>query len=190
MRYLTNFNYPEDTFQNNHLLIRLLFHLNIYSAKDQDVTNLYWRIEQKCRKYTKIISCYLILNQSMYTAAIIMSVFDMLNGDYDTSKWLLPWGVPFDTNNLTAFQWYMMWFTQFSFGLAYSTSTITVTSYFVCGCCYLSGLCEHFTFLLETIRTVLVSNRNEENRIKHLARVQLMKEKLCKAIDVHSKVYE
>lgn len=126
----------------------------------------------------------------MYTAAIIVSVCNMLNGDYDTSKWLLPWGVPFDTDNLTVFQWYMLWFTQFNFGLAYSTSTLTVTSYFVCGCCYLSGLCDHFAFLLETIKIDLVSNRNEENPIKFEARIQLIKEKLCKAVDVHSKVYE
>lgn len=157
---------------------------------DPEIIDLYWKIEQKCRKYTKVISCYIILNQSMYTAAIIVSVCDMLNNNYDTSNWLLPWGVPFDTDNLTVFQWYLLWFEQFSFGLAYSSSTLTVTSFFVSGCLYLGGLCDHFAFLFKSIENDLKLNENEKNIYKLNIRRQLIKAKLCKAIRVHMNLYE
>lgn len=161
-----------------------------FSGDELEIIDLYWKIEQKCRKYTKIISCYIILNQSMYTAAVIVSVYDMLNNNYDTSNWLLPWGVPFDTANLSVFQWYLLWFTQFSFGLAYSSSTLTVTSFFVSGCLYLGGLCDHFTFLTESIGNDFKLNENENNLVKYNIRIQLIREKLCKAIRVHMNLNE
>lgn len=126
----------------------------------------------------------------MYAAAIVVSVCGMLNGDYDTSKWLLPWSVPFDTNNLTVFQWYLLWFTQFSFGFAYSSSTLTVTSFFVCGCFYLTALCDHFTFLIETIKSYLEINQNEEKPVEQKRAAQVIGEIFCEAIELHNRIYE
>lgn len=151
---------------------------------------MYWSIEQKCRKYTKIIACYIILNQSMYTAAIVVSVCSMVNGDFDTSNWLLPWSVPFDTINLSVLQWYLLWFTQFSFGLAYSSSTLTVTSYFVCGCFYIDGFYQHFKFLIHSISNDLKFYHKAANENDREKKAQCIKDKLFKAIDIHTKIYE
>lgn len=150
---------------------------------------MYWRVEQKCRKYTKIFTYYIFINQSMYMTAIILSVLSMLNGDFDTSKWLLAWSVPFDTQNLTVFQWYLLWFAQFGFGLAYSSSALTVTSYFVCGCFYIGGLCDHFEFLINSITEDFHVKGSEWSSVG----IELsfnIRMKLCKAIDVHEKIYE
>lgn len=122
----------------------------------------------------------------MYMTAIILSILSMLNGDFDTSKWLLAWSVPFDTQHLTVLEWYLLWFAQFGFGLAYSSSALTVTSYFVCGCFYIGGLCEHFEFLINsTTEDLHVANSGWSS--ERIGRIRM---KLCKAIDVHEKIYE
>lgn len=119
-------------------------------------------------------------------AAIVVSILSMLVGDFDTSQWMLPWSVPFDTQNLTVLQWYLLWFTQFSFGLAYSSSTLTVTSYFVCGCFYIGGLCAHFEYLLNsTSEDLHVDDSGWSSE-----RIERIRSKLCKAIGVHEKIYE
>lgn len=161
-----------------------------FSVQQKDIINLYWNVEQKCRKFTKIIGCYIWLNQSMYAAAIVVSVLSMMNRDFDTSKWILPWGVPFDTNDLSIFSWYLLWFSQFGYGFAYSSSTISVATYFVCCCFYIGGLYDHFGFLIESIKNDLELNQSEENDENRHKRIQLIKEKLGKAVCVHAKMYE
>lgn len=155
-------------------------------GENDDVIKLYWRVEQKCRKYTRIFTYYIFVNQSMYMTAIILSIYSMLNNDYDTSKWLLAWSVPFDTKNLSVLQWYLLWSVQFGFGLAYSTSALTVTAYFVCGCFYIDGLCDHFEFLVQSTNADLDVKNGEWSS----DRIECIKVKLCKAIDVQEKIYE
>lgn len=126
----------------------------------------------------------------MYTAAIIVSVCDMLNNNFDTSNWLLPWSVPFDTDHLSVLQWYLLWFEQFSFGVAYSLSTLTVTAFFVSGCIYIGGLCDHFRYIINSIKETIRSNQNEKNPNKYQIRINQIQEKLCAAIRIHMNIYE
>lgn len=130
----------------------------------------------------------------MYLPTLIPFIRKLFTDDDDISDLSLPWGAPFNPENY--FQWFLLWFIQCSYGVAYSGGTLTVTAFFI-GCCYyLQGLCNQFSFLIESIENELTpspcqeneeSSGNSENSEKAFLKMKL---KLYKSIDVHSSMFE
>lgn len=91
------------------------FHLEFagYQVDNDEIFNLYWTNEQKCRKHSKRACLYIYFNQAAFVAAFIFSIIMLLNGQFDSSKLELPFNmaVPFDTT--TPHGWYALWLCQF-----------------------------------------------------------------------------
>lgn len=149
---------------------------------------IYWRVEQKCKKYTKLIGCYPL--KLMFVAAFIYSIYCIWSGNHDTSTWVLPYtiSVPFDTKPIHG--WYMLWVIETNIGVTYALSMITISSFFVCCCFYIAGICEHFDFLMVSLNEITESIRNEKNPIKIKKQHLEMKRKLAQAINIHINIFE
>lgn len=157
-------------------------------AKRSEVFNIYWRIEQKCRKCTKIIAFYPL--NLMFLAAALYAIYCISIGNLDTSTWILPYKmcVPFDTRSPLG--WFAMWFVQTQTGISYSAVLVTISTYFVCCCFYIVGLCEHFDYLIHSLEENDESNGQAENAIPKEQRIRFMKETLSKAVNIHNTIFE
>lgn len=126
----------------------------------------------------------------MYGASLLFSFYCIIVKNYDTSTWILPFTlwVPFNTERLL--WWYLLLFIQFSMGMAYSMSQVTITAYFVCCCNYITAICEHFNFLMKSIRADVEFNLIESNLFLYQKRCREIEGKLASAVDVHKKSYE
>lgn len=158
--------------------------------EDPDISEIYWRAEQKCRKYTKKITSYFFINEAIFLGAPLFSFYCILTGNTDASTWALPFdlSVPFDTNTILG--WYLTWFFQFNISLCYVSCTITITTYFVCCCIYLAAICEHFGFLFDSVAEDVERNRGETIPMKHRKRKRTIEEKMGKIVATHAKVFE
>lgn len=127
---------------------------------------------------------------SLYVLPFIAFVRSLLNNDYDSSKLLLPWVVPFDSDNLSSLQWFILWCIEFGYGIAYSYGTFMVMAFFIGGCYYLVSLCDQFKFLTKLIETDFELSQNEKNPKKYQAILRKIEANQYKSIDIHSKVFE
>lgn len=153
-----------------------------------ELFNIYWTIEQKCRKCTKIIAGYpLIL---MFVAAALYSIYCILTGNLDTTTWILPYklSVPFETRTIHG--WYCLWFIETQIGISYSMVMVNISTYFVCCCFYIVGICEHFDYLIHSINQIVESKDGKENASSAEKRVLNMKTTLSKAIIIHNTIFE
>lgn len=167
-------------------MLNFFFH----SVEDEPkVHNIYWRTEQKCRKFTKIVS-YANLSNGIVLFSIINSLYDIVMGRYDTSIWILPFflSVPFNTN--TIWGWCLLLFINIYIGFAYTLVMTTITSYFISCCLYVSAVCKHFNMIIESVENEVKLNKHEKNFFKYKKRELKIKEYLCKAMNIHVKVYE
>lgn len=148
-------------------------------ADDDEIYKMYWKNEQKCRKFTKIMTYYVLLHQSIVMACLFYSIYCITVGNLDTSTWVIAFNivVPFDTQSL--FGWYLQWLIQLSMSISYVLSVVSVTSYFVCCCFYIQTICDHFDMLVKSIeqKDGEIGERTQEKKI-------------IEAIEIHVKVFE
>lgn len=154
------------------------------------IPNIHWNNELKCRKFTRLMSNFIIANEAVLTLSVIYSTVCVLFGEYDTSNWVLqfPMKTPFDGD--TVIGWYFIWCIQFILSLIYSVCMVTVTTFFVCCCFYTASLCDHFEELCR-----LISSDAEQMKIRKTERkvenVNLKLDKrLCEAVDLHVTIFE
>lgn len=171
-----------------HIQYTLTF--SIVPDHDEQIYQIYWDTEQKCRKFTQMFVKFIFFNQQMYAAAMIFSIYCIIEGNFDISTWVLPFKcwAPFNTE--TVFGYYVMWMIQFSMGLAYSSSQVTITAYFVCCCYYIVAICDHFKFLIKSFNVEVETNLEEKNPLVYQKKNREIQEKITEAIDVNVKAYE
>lgn len=121
---------------------------------------------------------------------LITSIYDIANGRYDTSVWLLPYiiSVPFDQGTLLG--WYLVYISNTCTSMCYSFIMTSTTSYFVACCYYIVAICEHFDLMMDLVKKDVILNNHEENLSEYKKRERKIQENLCKAINIHIEVYE
>lgn len=124
----------------------------------------------------------------MNIPVLLNFIYGIFNGDFDVSKYALQWEQPVDPKN--CFQWLVLWFIVYSYGIAYCGSTLMITAFFVGGCYYLMGLCDQFQYLIKSIDNDVTLSQNEKNPQKYQAILRKFKLNLCKSIDLHSDIFE
>lgn len=126
----------------------------------------------------------------MFVAAFIYSLFCLSTGNRDTSTWILPYtiSVPFDTKTIHG--WYMLWVIQTNIGVTYASIMISISSFFVCCCCYIAGMCEHFDCLTNSLNEDVAFIRNEKNPAKIQSRYIVMKKKCAELVNIHNHLFE
>lgn len=133
------------------------------------------------------------LSQTTVTIYFISSIYNIYNGNLDTSTWDLTFDivVPFSTETL--FGWYILFFIEFIMALSYAICMPTTTSYFVSSCFYIDAICSHFDALVASLKEDIQpkDDANGSKPIKVTAKMcGKFKVKLCNAIETHVKLYE
>lgn len=152
--------------------------------------NIYWANEQKCRKYTKLLSSYVFLHVSMFIVVLIYALRCIATGVYDTSLWqlFLFTSLPFKSTHLPG--WFATWFVQLSMAFVYYGWMTSLTSYFMSCSFYIDTMCNHFNLMLNSISKNVKLYSAEENAVKIEKHRLAINEKLCKAIEFHIKIHE
>lgn len=157
---------------------------------DDELQNIYWECEQKCRKYTRRFGYFVFFHTSTFTIVLIYALVRIAFGNYDTSSWHLPFFMlfPFDQNHVWG--WLMTWFMQAGLAFCYAASMTSITSYFVSCCCYLIAMLDHFNLLIHSLINNVKSMQMEENPRKiEKMHVQIITQ-LCNIIKFQVKIYE
>lgn len=153
--------------------------------------DIYWNNEQKCRKFTKRIFCYILWHSQVFVTALLYSFYCVYTGNFNTSVWPLPFNfvAPFDTT--VVWGWYLMWFIQFNSAMSYCLSVIAPTSYFVACCLYNVATCDHLNFLIQLIEAdVKESLREETSSIRYQVIRRNIKGKFIKVVKHHAEILE
>lgn len=163
---------------------------SIQTDPKSEVFQMYRNVEDMCRKLTRFIAMYVPMNQIMTFASLFYSFYSISIGDFDTSKWILPFkfALPFDTRVL--WKWYILWFINLNIGLMYATSVTLIPSYFVGFCLYICAICDHFKLLIKSIDKDLERDRLRQNTKPSEKMFEQTKQKLCKAIRIQIKAFE
>lgn len=151
---------------------------------------VYWNTEKYCRKFTKIMFSYVLVHEQVFVASLIYSFYCIFAGDLNTSKWphIFNLVLPFDSTTL--FGWYLMWFFQMNVSLAYTLSTVSTTSYFVCCCYYITTICDHFQLLIASIKETLCDNHDKNATTTNKKYFLQFKQQIDEAIELHVKLFE
>ncbi|XP_031637695.1 uncharacterized protein LOC116350104, partial [Contarinia nasturtii] len=166
-------------------------HLVLQELVDKDrkeVFNIYWQVEQKCRKYTKIIACFPL--NLIFVGTLIYSIVCIANGNRDTSTWKLLYFFSLPIDRDTIHRWYIFWYVDTSIGVTYSLILITISTYFVCCCFYLGGICDHFDFLTYSLNEEVKQLNKEKNVAKYQQKYGKMKDNVAQTVNIHIKLYE
>lgn len=151
---------------------------------------MYSDTEENCRKYSVMISYYVPFHQMIVLPPLLKTFFNIIIGNRDSSTWELPYpiSVPFDSAIM--WQWYIIWFYDLSIGIAYGYIVSLITMYFISFCLYISGICNQFDLLIDSIQTFSEENKTEKSFDEIQKRTKLMLETLSKAINVQVKAFE
>lgn len=84
----------------------------------------------------------------------------------------------------------MLWFVQTNLGISYSLVMVTITSYFVCCCFYIIGICQNIDLLIYSVNQDNEMIRDEKNKWNIAQKYQQMKLKLAEMITLHINVFE
>lgn len=160
------------------------------SGRENEVDCLYWANEQKCRALTKnMFKYYLMFNESSIVASFLFSIVMVLTGNFDASKIILPFtlSVPFETDSIWG--WYSLWFIQLNISIAYASTMIGITSYFICCCLYVSTICDHLELVMQSTAQINYDSREKgtNNYRQYSLNVQT---NLQKAIGIHANAIE
>lgn len=162
-----------------HLKLQDIVDNDKFIGDDETILEMYWTNEQKCRKFTKILSYYVFAHQSIVMASLFYSFYCICVGNLNTTTWVLAFNivVPFNTEYLLG--WYLQWLIQLSMSISYVLSVVSVTSFFVCCCFYIQAICNHFKLLINSIEQNdgQCDERNQEKKITN-------------AIEIHVKAFE
>lgn len=166
---------------------------NFSPAYENTELNIYWNAEKKCRKYTKILACFIPLNQLIYGTAFILSFYKIFIGHLDTSTWVLPFSLSVPFNTETIFGWYILCSIQFVMAFSYSSCISTTTSYFISSCFYIDAICDHFDSLIDSIK----DDTQQTDEVKRFNPIKSTKKmygnfelKFRKAVEINVKLYE
>lgn len=152
---------------------------------------IYWRAEQKCRKYTRTMVVGLVVyDQFSYLYNFIYATYSLCIGNYDQSTWPAPMdlAVPFDKN--TIYGWYLLTFMLMYLDLSYLLSSLLGVTHFI-GCCYyIAAVCEHYELVLKLIQESIEENQRETNRHRFQENTVKIREQIKEIIPIHYKIYE
>ena len=137
-----------------------------------------------------ITTLYAASNLAMFVPPLILSIYNIILGNPDTSKWTLPLTMESPISTESIWGWYFMWLIQILMGIAYIIALTVATSYFVCCCLYIGAICDHFTSQMRSVRGEIERNLGEKNQVNYRKGCIKIKEKLHIAIEIHVKVYE
>lgn len=161
------------------------------SDPESDTFHIYWTIEQKCRKYVKMILTWVVLDHTMTFASLFYSFYYISIGNVDSSQWILPFDllIPFGTKS-SLFGWYSLWIFCLLINISYCVCISLPMAHFVCGCLYIDGICDHFNLSIESLQQRIRLNRITKKPLKYSDMSRDIKQKLCDAIELHSKIFE
>lgn len=153
---------------------------------------MYWNVEQKCRRFNKIMGTYVILVQAVSVIAVLFSIYCVIVGNFDTSTYYLPLRIapPFNIDSL--FGWYLFLLVQLCLLTSYIFAVVPVITYFVCCCYYLNALCDHFEFLISLVQSEVeqMNSKRPNEQAKINEHALNARKFLCNAIDHHNKIHE
>lgn len=126
----------------------------------------------------------------VFVGAFFYSIYCIHVGNYDTSKWILPYelSVPFDTKEIWG--WYLLWLIQVNIGFTYSTTQIASSSYFMSCCFYIGAICDHFDYIIHSIQNDVERNRTERNLSFYQQNIRNLRRNLFQAVEIHNKALE
>lgn len=167
---------------------------HLFNPGENDASQMYWAVEQKCRKFLKKMAHFYILNETVFVIVFIYSFYCLFTENVDV--WSLPLSfnmiVPFNTK--TIFGWYLLWFIQFCMSSFYALSMIAMTSYFISCCLYIRAACDHFNMVINSIDDEIESNQLDNDGSNGPKNYQKLKrnvsQKLSRAIGIHVNIFE
>lgn len=160
----------------------VIFLSSFLTAENDQIRSIYWEAEQKHQKYAKIlVITFVVYDQSMYVLSFISTILSILIGNTDASTWPLVYdmSVPFDAKTIAG--WYAEFFLTACMDLSYLTCMLLGTNQFIGYCIYIETICEHFDLIMKTIQ-----GNVEQNAQK----IQEIKGRINKAIEIHLLIYE
>lgn len=164
---------------------------SLNSGDDDVISNLYWAVEQKCRKYTKKIAIFiLIFVQSAYILVFLSSIYYIYIGNFDTSTWPILYDLKglFEAN--TIWGWYLLWFLTSSMDLSYTLSMSSTTTYFISCCIYIGAICDHFNVSMCSTQELVKRNRMEKDSEERELNQLKIREQMQTSIGIHSQIHE
>lgn len=165
----------------------LIFSNLVDKDGDQSAFNIFHRCEMKCRKVTTYFYNYGCFHMSSFITPVALAIFDICNGNKDTSGWTLQFNMILPVDKQSVVGWFFNWFFQTVSCLAYITSVVLTTSHFACFCYYIIAACDHFDLLMASLRFDDEPHQSSQGRLKMGRKA---KEKLRRAIEVHMQIYE
>ena len=158
--------------------------------ENSEVNQIYWECEQKCRKHTQRFSYFVIFHTSAFTIGLTYALICIAFGNYDTSRWYLPFAMvsPFDQTSVVG--WLLTWIIQVSEAISYALPLSLVTSYFVSCCYYINSMVEHTNLMINSVTTDVERMQTEKRSqeigiLRHRVTTQL-----SNVIKIHNKIYE
>lgn len=171
--------------------IFLCFNVYFPLGGHDEINEIYRTTEQRCQRFTKLLSYCIFSNQAMYSTALITSICSICVGHYDTEAWELPYNLFIFVNTQTLWGWYLTWFIEFNIGVSYYIMCmVAITSYFVCCCFYIDAMCEHFAYLIRLSRNYIEWCQKESDPENHKKKKQEVRLAVCQSIQIHAKILE
>lgn len=163
--------------------------MNIFLSGEPEIVQIYWKAEQKCRKYLNRFVYFMILNQLLFVATFIYSIFCILIRRVDVWTFMLSFHmvVPFDTQ--TNWGWYLLWSIQFCMSFSYALTMVSITSYFISCCTYIEALCKHFKSIADSADEIDANGKDNNPNGNRQYHAQI-KEKFSQAVEIHVKMFE
>lgn len=178
----------------NHLSADLLFIVLQLVSNERDGNDeehrIYWKCEQKCRKYTQRLSYFIIFHTSIFPIVLIYALFCIASGNYDTSKWNLAVYVVVPYDQTSVWGWFLTWFIILFMACAYALCMTTITSLFVSCCYYIYAMCDHFSVLINSVSLTVEQMQTQVTKSKIRKLRQQMHNQLCDMIKLQVKIYE
>lgn len=165
----------------------MLIYSIIWVEKDDEVIDIYWAVELKCRRYTSIMIVYVCIQMIViFVSAFIQSIYCIFVGNRDPTTWNLPLyiSLPLDTTHI--FGWYVALFIEVNMDIAYNTGLTATTLYMMCCCIYIEAICDHTILKLNTTRpTHQATSRSNNERLQ-----QKNASIISKAVQMHIQATE
>lgn len=163
---------------------------NFRSDNESETFLMYWGVEQNCRKYTKYMAIFVLMDHALTAASLFASFYSIAIGNLDASTWIVTFNlvVPFDTTNL--YGWYLLWILNFHCNFVYASCLASTSAYFVSFCLYIGGIVNHFNLLIDAVQTNSKLNQSEKNPHKFQKRYQQIKIYMYMAVDIQVKIFE
>lgn len=162
-----------------------------HSDGNNQFHGIYWRAEQKYRKYSKRIAVILLVyDQSTYLLTFLYSICWILTGNNDASTWpiLFELSVPFDTKTIGG--WYLLLMITACLDLSFLICVISATTQFIGCCIYMLAICEHFNLIMQTVQANIEENLDEENPQKFKETSRKANAGIWEAVQIHAMIYE